>query len=1619
MNNKYFSLIAGLLILSSGLFGQIMEFETTKSSIEQQVSLKEKFYNYATFDFKGQQFNENYEEEYSRANSNGFVDINLKVGEEIFELELQEFNLLSSDYFVSVLDENQVNISKERPTVKTYRGYHKPSGKEVRLTVDKGFIYGFIETGKTTFYIEPVFYYESDIRQDLFFLYDIKDAAPLPDRRCAADFRHNLQGLSEENNLEDRSVNCKEIDYSIASDYSMFTKYGGQIGLQNRNIAVVNSFQPNWINVFTNDYIFLIATQFISSCSTCDPWTNSTDSEALLNSFSSWGAAGNFGVVTDVATLWSNRNFNGSTIGLAWLNAVCKNSIKYNVCEDFSSNAEFIRVLVAHELGHNFGAGHDASGSNTIMAPSVNTATTWSTNSRNQINGYMNSGSVTCDTDCPPDDEPVADFGSDVREGCAPLVVNFFDNSDGNPTQWFWSFPGGIPSTSTQQNPSVTYPDPGYYEVTLVATNNLGSSTVTKSNYITVIGFEPLDIILVQDGGTVSFINNADPSNLYFWDFGDGTTSNDYSPVHTYDASGEVTITVQGIGECGTQTLTFTTIIILPITADFFGDITEGCSPLEVQFINLSSDEATNFQWHFEGGNPSNSSLYNPLVLYNTPGVYTVTLTAINIYTFDIKEEIGYIIVNAAPIADFEILQNEAFISTINNSQFGDTYFWNFGDGTTSLDFEPVKTYTESGVYTVTLQVTNSCGTDTHTFEVTVNLGVTAAFNFDMAGECAPLTVQYSDQSIGEVDTYLWSFPGGTPNTSTIANPVVVYTSPGIYSASLTVSNSNNDSDQIILTDIIEVKGFPVADIDFEQNEETVILTNNSLNFTSVAYSMGDGTVYNDMNQVVHIYSGPGDYTITVTLSNECGISEQTFIVNIAEDINAFFDFDITGECAPVLVQYNNLSTGENLTYAWSFPGGTPSGSTLENPVISYNQQGTFSATLTVNDGSETSTYTINNAISVNVLPVIDIAYSKIGNTVTLVNNSSFFSMVTYDFGDGTLIINQPSATHTYEEEGSYTIIVTVSNACGEAEEIFNNILVQFPSVADFEVQAASGCVPFTANFQNLSSDNTVSFIWNFEGGSPSVSTLENPVVVYNTSGIFDVQLISIAPGGNDTLLMEDYITVGILPDAFFTFNRSGLTVNFFNQTDFGNSYIWSFGDGNISTEENPVHIYTEEGIYSVRLIVTNECGSDTIIRNVNLFNIPNSGFQVSSQSGCIPFEVQFENLTEGEADSYLWFFPGGVPATSTEENPVVNYFSEGIYDVTLISTNAVGADTLIFPNFISAFLTPQFDVTVNLVGFTATLSTTELIEYTYSWIFEGGIEKNGSTVIHTFSNPGTYIVDLVITGPCGTFAESVEVILNENAPVTNFSTSGGGTAGCTPFEVSFTDMSTNEPTSWLWEFEGGEPSVSVLQNPVVTYNIPGQYSVSLTATNNAGAQTRLKVAYINAYGDPVAEFDAQIEDNSVLFENLSFGGGNYFWDFGDGNTSEQKDPVHTYSSTGEYVASLIVSNSCGVDTFTMNIVIFTVSTFDLNSGSDLKIYPNPTKGIITIDYKNLSSGIESFELLSMLGNTIEKVDADQFGSSATGRITKLFSYSGLGNAILKVNFKDGKVYFQKLVFIN
>ena len=413
---------------------------------------------------------------------------------------------------------------------------------------------------------------------------------------------------------------------------------------------------------------------------------------------------------------------------------------------------------------------------------------------------------------------------------------------------------------------------------------------------------------------------------------------------------------------------------------------------------------------------------------------------------------------------------------------------------------------------------------------------------------------------------------------------------------------------------------------------------------------------------------------------------------------------------------------------------------------------------------------------------------------------------------------------------------------------------------------------------------------------------------------------------------------LGAVPVASFISNASSgtvpLTVQFIDSSQNSpTSWTWLFGDGAISTLQNPAHTYTTPGTYTVTLIASNSAGTNTAtyqgyVTATRAAAVSVVSFVTNISSGSAPLAVQFLDTSTNSPSSWVWSFGDG--GTSGGPNPVHTYASQGAYTVTLTVTNSAGSNTTSLTNYITV---SQVTVAPTAI-FKATVTsgyeplTVQFVDAslnspnTWVWSFGDGGTSTLQNPTHTYTTPGTYSVTLTATNSAGSNTVSQTGYITVNAAVPFASFASNVTSGINPLSVQFTDTSNNTPTAWYWTF--GDGYTSTLQNPVHTFS-SGSYAVSLGVTNTAGSNTSTMPAYINvsnAASPPVSSFIADIRSGSapltVQFTDTSGNSPNgWQWSFGDGSQSTDQNPTHTYVQSGTYSVSLTAVNSGGHNTTT------------------------------------------------------------------------------------------------------
>ncbi|NCU05212.1 MAG: T9SS type A sorting domain-containing protein [Chitinophagaceae bacterium] len=455
-----------------------------------QPSLSKLFKKYHVFTINAPELMRN-----SKAQGRASFKFDLELaGLQTLSLSLVEQNILSESYSMVLAGPNGIKETG-RPNIKTYTGsVTNEEGSIVALTISDKTIFGHIKGKTKDYFIEPLRYYNKKAAANSFVVYETKDVVPNSGLVCGATEVAEKQTASAEtssNTLGTATGTCKIIELAIASDATIFEKYGSADLIEEHNISITNTMVLLYGNAqLGSSYLqFKIKKQYVSTSTQTDPvapYTEVTNSP-LLSGFKAWGNRGGFGAgfSFDLGQLWTMKNIipdNGGVVGLAYLDAVCTGS-RYQVNRDvFEQTGLQAGSLVAHETGHNLGADHDAPGAPYIMAPSVaNPANTvFSDASIAAMTSFLTS--VTCIAGCNTE-QPTAGFNL-PKYSCSN-TINLTSASVGEVNGVFWETPGGTPERSNATSFSVQYSTPGLKTISLTAFGTFLINTVVKQVFIT------------------------------------------------------------------------------------------------------------------------------------------------------------------------------------------------------------------------------------------------------------------------------------------------------------------------------------------------------------------------------------------------------------------------------------------------------------------------------------------------------------------------------------------------------------------------------------------------------------------------------------------------------------------------------------------------------------------------------------------------------------------------------------------------------------------------------------------------------------------------------------------------------------------------------------------------------------------------------------------------------------------------------------------------------------------------------------------------------------------------------------------------------------------------------
>ncbi len=1060
----------------------------------------------------------------------------------------------------------------------------------------------------------------------------------------------------------------------------------------------------------------------------------------------------------------------------------------------------------------------------------------------------------------------------------------------------------------------------------------------------------------------------------YEWDFGDGTSSTETNPTHTFvnstNVDKEFTVTLLVTNSNGVKsnptTLKITVnpkVTDLKPTAKFSASPTSGPATLSVLFTNQSlpvkdGSVISTYVWDFLGNGQLSSFSNNDDLIYDytVSGTYKPTLYVED--NFSRKSDVftgPNIVVSLTPKADFSWKQtsfgpvfNVTFTDKSTPTNIVTSWAWDFGDGQTSSSQSPEHFYDLPGVYDVKLTVTNSSNdTNSINYRVTVsgqgNDNPIANFSYSQVDKT--YTVNFVDTSEGQIVSWKWIFDANDLTlTSNLQNPVFNYSTFGSYTVSLEVTDSFGNTD-------IEVKTIVVSEI---TNQPPVISLINAtqtsfepinVKFTEESsdidgfitkweWNFGDGSdIYSTTSSLsknpTHQYVSPGVYNVTLTVTD-----------------NGLFDGT------------NKKSSQKSLTIeVFAPPANKPPQASF---IVDNNNN---FAPLAVNF---TDTSTDSDGFIVKWLWELE--------------NNSFieFNLQTY----------RKTVNYVFTKSGVYTVKLTVTDNNGLTNTATFDIIVNnsLPN-SEFTISPNPINSKESANFdgsKSFDSDGAiVSYNWDFGDTVRQDNASSNVSHIYNRPGEYTITLEVIDNFGASNISQKNLTVNNRKPTARISYTslvvKAPGSLSFSGQNSFdedGNivSYAWVVSNGQVSSLQNPTFQFTSEGSFTVTLTVTDDFGdsnSSQVVVNVSPADniLPNAVLLVDKNSGLVNDLFNFDVSSSKDPDGFITFYEidfgdGNTTSFVSPANVSHIYTSVGIYNASLIVTDNRNGRSLPSnqqitiinqapsANFSFNPANPQTLQTINFID-SSTDPENDLVRW--EWSFGDGnsfvtsdANKKSPQHQYAFGNK-TYSVTLTVYDKFN-LSNSItkNIFVSNRIPVAVISTNPADAnkviTGFAPFTVIFDSLAFDLDGSisdYEWTISGLQSAPITTKSFTYTFNTPRfvPYTVSHRVRDNDGfwSNTVTIAVKVNPPNEPpVARITANPVSNSSFAPiDVTFSGAGsydpdniggplaYYWDFGNGQTSFEQIAVTRYTQPGTYNVSLkVIDNQDGTSTETLKYIV-------------------------------------------------------------------------------------------------
>jgi gliding motility-associated-like protein len=1162
-----------------------------------------------------------------------------------------------------------------------------------------------------------------------------------------------------------------------------------------------------------------------------------------------------------------------------------------------------------------------------------------------------------------------AQIDASRRAGCGELFVSF-KPVQSQQTGFSYRWELGRGPVSNDYSPVMIYPVTGTYPIRLEITDPTGNKTVHLDTIrvypVPKPGFSADDTV----GCFPHKVNFRDTSlagagsiDRRFWFFGDGkTATDDPAPSNTYATfASTYSVTLRIVQSvCPQDTFTITKTGYVQVTQgvkpSFFVEPPTVCKPpITMKFTNTTQavpGQTISYDWSFDNGSPSSSNNVNPVVQFNGAGSFRVRLLATSSggCADSVVEDVK--IPNVTVKSDFIMISDTVCQGRLadfmnNSAPAPDSSFWYFGNEPPVLGVNQFKIFTAPGIYPVKMVNKFGACKDSVTKTITVTSAPAVSFNSSARYNCkAPQTITFSYTAgpPSMISSYEWDFGDGSKQSANEPSVFHTYTKLGSYPVSLTVTDKFGCSSRGIVDSFIVIAPPAVTNVHMVDSGCVNLRFEPKVNIfapdgiASYAWDFGDGSPVVTTPNPVNIYTTAraAEYPVSLTITTLTGCQAK---VNGSVKIGTppgVPDFSGTPRnmCAGDTAQFTDLwpNPGNLTGWYWQFgDGGT---ARAPSPAYIYTDTGAFTVKLTTyNNGCASPTtskldYMRIGGARASFIYIVDCDNRR---NFRFVNTSTEADSYEWDFGDGSPKSNlKDPGIHTFTGFGTFPVKLTLRRgSCTN----FSSLLIRvINDTAEFTMRSASTtalCGGTTIIFDAIKSnpDNIRKYEWDY-GDGVFVEGNRSASRAYPDKGTYYTRLRITDLYGCSRTYVAPPLGIGGPTAGMTAPVRQGcknLEVNFTDTSRFDGmnkivSRFWDLGDGTTFTkgpaETSLTHKYTDTGSFKVKLVIKDEngCADSMILVNYVTITDPQADFVADDTLSCPGAFVKFTNVTKMRGGSFNWDFGDG--KTANTPDPAHRFDKAGTYNIRLYVRDFIGCEATTEKTAYIRIDTPFADFDLS-DSFSRCPPLTPSFGYkgrfakSITWNFGDGGVSSLMVPTQIYYYPGTYVTRLIVTSPGGcTDTASKKITILGPFGKLNYNEK----EGCDTLRVAFRMTNANDVDSVIWDFDDGV-RITRFDTASHVYRNSGIYNPRLILKNKEGCT----VPYPRGDTIRIIGIDPQFSSSNYIFcemgtadftnKSTSTGVINaHFWEFGDGGSSNLKDPSHTYTSPGTYPVSLTVT---------------------------------------------------------------------------------------------------------------